>query len=68
MRDVFLEIVTSYYTWIAIEMIAIAVLVFFVAKNSRRKKEITEEMNKLTVAHQYRELDEMLINKKRGER
>ena len=41
MKEILLNIATSYYTWIALELIVLAVLVFFVRKNKRRKKAIS---------------------------
>ena len=68
MKDTLISIFTSYYTWIAIELIIIAVLVFFVLKYSRRKKIKTQDIEKRELAFQYKELDEMLTNKKRNRR
>lgn len=68
MKGIIIGILTSYYTWIAIEVILIAVLVFFVRKYSRRKKAAQRELAKQTQAVQYRELDEKLENKRRSGR
>lgn len=68
MKETAINIITSYYTWIAIELIAIAVLVFFVLKYSKKKRVTQQDIEKRKIAFQYKELDEMLINKKRNER
>lgn len=68
MKSILIGILTSYYTWIAIELILIAVLVFFVRRYSRKKKAAQRELAKQTQAVQYRELDEKLENKRRSGR
>ncbi len=68
MKEVLMSIITSYYTWIVLELIIAAVLVFFVAKYSRANKEIKKSIGVRKAAHQYQELDEMLVNKKRRPR
>ena len=68
MKDIIIAIITSRVTWIAIELIAVGILVFFVVKASKRNKAIRADAQKRTEAYQYRELDEMLKNKKRGNR
>ena len=68
MKEILINIFTSYYTWIAIEVIVIAILVFFVIKNSRKKKATLRDIEKRNIAFQYKELDEMLANRKRNEK
>ncbi len=66
MKGTIVSVLTSYYTWIAIELLIIAVLVFFVLKYSRRKKIRKQDIEKKELAFQYKELDNMLANKKRN--
>lgn len=68
MKEILLNIATSYYTWIAVELIVIAVLVFFVRKNKRRKKATKKALEEQITASQYQELDNMLVNRKRNVR
>ena len=68
MKETVMSVLTSYYTWIAVELIVIAVLVFFVLKYSRRKKIRKQDIEKRELAFRYKELDEMLANKKRNRR
>lgn len=68
MKEAIIGILTSYYTWIAIELIVVAVLVFFVVKYARKKKIIKQDIEKRNLAFQYKELDEKLANKKRNEK
>ena len=68
MKEILLNIATSYYTWIAVELIVIAVLVFFVSKNKRRKKKTKKALEEQITASQYQELDNMLVNRKRNVR
>lgn len=68
MKDIILGIITSYYTWIAIELIVIGILVFFIVKYSRMKKEKKREIERRTESQRYQELDEMLVNRKRSRR
>ena len=68
MKDIILTIITSRITWIAIELIVIGILVFFVAKASKRNKALKSDIDRKTEIYQYQELDEMLKNKKRGSR
>ncbi|MBE6019098.1 MAG: hypothetical protein E7230_01995 [Clostridiales bacterium] len=68
MKETLILILTSRVTWIAIELIIAGVLLFFVVKNSKRNKALKAEIDKKTSAYQYQELDEMLKNKKRGNR
>lgn len=68
MKEMILEIIKTYYFWIVVELVVIAILTFFIMKNSRRKKAIKEDMEHNLLASQYRELDEMIANKKRGNR
>lgn len=65
MKETVIDILTSEITWIAVELIIAAVLVFFVVRYSGKKKEILREREKSAAAVQYRELDEMLVNKRR---
>ena len=68
MKEIILTIITSRVTWLAIELIVIGILVFFVAKASKRNKALKSELDRKNEAYQYQELDEMLKNKKRGSR
>lgn len=68
MKEILLTIITSYYTWIVIELIVLAVLVFFVRKNSLRKKAIKAALEEQYTASQYMQLDNMLVNRKRNVR
>lgn len=65
MKETVIDILTSEITRIAVELIIAAVLVFFVVKYSGKKKEILRDREKSAAAVQYRELDEMLVNKRR---
>lgn len=69
MKGTMTEILTSPIFWIVLaELLAIAILTFFIMKNSRRKKTIKADIEHSMRVSQYRELDEMLENKKRGKR
>ena len=69
MKETMTEILSSPILWIVLaELLAIAILVFFIMKNSRRKKTIKEDIAHNLRVSQYRELDEMLVNTKRGKR
>ena len=65
MKETILSIFSSFYTWIAIELIIIAVLVFFVVRYSRRKKAKISEISRQKETSRYSELDDMLVNRKK---
>ena len=62
MGDTLTGILTSYYFWIAIEAIIIAVLLYLVVKYSRLNKALKKEDDIRNRQNQYRELDNMLVN------
>ena len=62
MKETLIGILTSYYFWIAIEAIIIAVLLYFVVKYSTRNKALRKELETESQKSQYKELDEMLAN------
>ena len=68
MKELFLEMIASHIFWIAVELLVIAILAFFIIKNTKRKKTIKEDLEHIYRDSQYRELDKMLVNKKRERR
>ena len=58
------EILTSYYFWLAVEAVIIAVLVVFVSKFARLKSARTADLNSKKESSRYNQLDEQIMNKK----
>ena len=68
MQEQLKEIFTSYYFWLALEAVIIAVLVVFTSKYSRLRKSRTEDMMSKHEMNLYNKLDEQITNKKGANR
>ena len=68
MGEQFKEIFTSYYFWLAIEIITAAVLIVVSSKYSRLKKARAAEISSKQELSRYSQLDEQITNKKGDDR
>lgn len=59
-----MEILKSYYFWLAVEAVIIAVLLVFVVKFSKLKASRVAEVNSKKESTRYSQLDEQITNKK----
>ena len=57
-------IFTSYYFWLAVEAVIITVLLVFVTKYSKLKKERAAELDRKKESSRYAQLDEQLTGRK----
>ena len=64
MGEQFKEIFTSYYFWLAVEIITVAVLIVVSSKYSRLKKARAAEISSKQELSRYSQLDEQITNKK----
>lgn len=64
MEEQLKEIFTSYYFWLAVEIIVAAVLIVFTTKYSRLKKARAAEISSKQELSRYSQLDEQITNKK----
>lgn len=62
--DAVKEILTSYYFWLAVEAVIIAVLLVFVIKYSKLKSARNAELNSKKESSRYNQLDEQITNMK----
>lgn len=68
MEEQLKEIFTSYYFWLAVEVIVAAVLMFFTVKFSRLKKTRAAELSSMQEKNKYNMLDEQITNKRGNNR
>lgn len=68
MEEQLKEIFTSYYFWLAVEVIVAAVLMVFTVKFSRLKKARAAELDNRKESSKYSMLDEQITNKKGSNR
>ena len=64
MGEQFKEIFTSYYFWLVVEIITVAVLIVVSSKYSRLKKARAAEISSKQELSRYSQLDEQITNKK----
>lgn len=68
MEEQLKEIFTSYYFWLAVEVVVVAVLIFFTVKFSRLKKARVAEINSKQELSKFNMLDEQITNKRGNNR
>ena len=68
MEEQLKAIFTSYYFWIAVEVIVAAALIVFTVKFSRLKKARTAEISNRQEQSRFSQLDEQITNKKGNNR
>ncbi|MBR3200980.1 MAG: hypothetical protein IKG17_06555 [Mogibacterium sp.] len=68
MEEQLKEIFTSYYFWLAVEVVVAAVLIFFTVKFSRLKKARVAEINSKQELSKFNMLDEQITNKRGNNR
>jgi hypothetical protein len=64
MEETLKAIFTSYYFWLALEIVVIVVLAVFCRKYSVLKKRRAAELSSVQELNRYNRLDEMITNRK----